>query len=252
MEGAIAVPWETSLEYASLEEAEEAFVRDVAMGWVCATRAWLTLHAIRESGLWTSKASSFKEYVSDLLDRMSEYFPASMSQMWSMLRICRRGVGMGLSARAVGFLLAHPSLANRIWSMAEWDRKEGVPKAFRSEETEEELARRYGPGTPAEVLRALVEDMAALPSVGEARALLEDVRALSTTLISYRASFYPTPEGLWGVEALSVTVEYLVEGWVRRMEEYDILRGDSLPQDVVEDLARRLGVGPSAMEGVLA
>ncbi|MGQ9458962.1 MAG: hypothetical protein ACUVS5_11855 [Anaerolineae bacterium] len=239
------------MEYASLEEAEEAFVRDVVTGLVCATRAWMTLYAIRESGLWRSKAPSFKEYASGLLDRMSEYFPASLSQMWSMLRICRRGMGLGLSARAMGFLLEHPSLANLVWSMAEWDRKKGVPVAFRSEEVKEEMARRYGSSEPREVLGALVEDLAALPSVGEARAVLEDVRATSSTRVSYRASFYQGEDGLWHVESLSVVVEHVVDGWVQRMDEYDILRGDGLPQEAVEELGRRLGISPWMMEEVL-
>lgn len=228
------------LSFPSLAQAEEAFLGAYLEGVKAAARAWLILYAIRRSGAWRERAATFSEYLLSLQERLSAYIPCSLSQMWSALRTCLRAEALGLTPGEAATLLSHPTVANRLWALAQWDRKSGEPLALRAPEVGEALKGFYGTPDATTALGELARDVAAAPTVSEAHRILSERAGLASSALS----FHLTVAEDGHVVDLKATVEqYGPEGYVAAMEEVDLLHGP-VPEEVVRTLARRLGCSP--------
>ena len=200
------------------------------------TYAFLELHAIRQQRLFTAKLDTdgqpyriFQSYLYDLLAEFKDRNPKlalSFTTAWTKLRWARRlGDGLGMDYETV--VNIPRSVQDELGKLGDWDSKTGRLKSLRPG-VEEKLP---NPGAPLEErMVEFVNGILAQPSVGQSLAYMRDV--VEPTSCWYGLRVLDT-----GVH-LSVYVDDTAYTFI----------GPQMPEWVIEDLARRLGISVKETE----
>lgn len=232
----------------ALESRVEAGLLTVASAM---SEAYLALCEIRDTGAWKECYAedglpayrTFRDYLSDFRASIASKYPTipvSYSTIWNTLWALRAlGDGLGVSPEVVVNL--PEQIRREVRALARWDRETGKPLGLLPEVDERRLP--GGNGDPLEKrLRAVVENAAAIAAEHSEREALEYLRNdIRKPAFGSHIKYIIQRSGN-RISAIIASVAEFDKDGIETGNKHYWIGADTLPDSVVEDIYRRLGI----------